>query len=204
MQALVVFATFVLLTAPARADEPKQHRGFYLRMSLGPSATGMRAEDSDVRIRGGGGSLSVAVGGALTENLVLYGELFRDGIDDPDVDGTHVDSSRAVEAGLGGIGPGVSYYFMPLNLYVSGTVALMWGTLTIEDELDPDDRTQLSTKGGLGLSLMVGKEWWLSRNWGLGIAARLTAAGMKDDDIVDGDAKWSAGGFALLLSATYN
>jgi hypothetical protein len=203
MRTFVTLFTLAGLGAPALADGPRQHRGFYLNMALGAGAASMRSDEADASVRGGAGSLWVAVGGALTENLILYGELFGQGMDDPDVDGTPIDSA-AVSASLAGIGPGVTYYFMPLNLYVSGTIALVGGSVQIEDELEDDGRSERRTQAGLGLGLAVGKEWWLSGNWGLGVAGRVFGASMEDDDIVGGDSTWRAGGFALLLSATYN
>ncbi len=50
---------------------------------------------------------------------------------------------------------------------------------------------------------MVGKEWWVTDNWGVGVAAELLLSSMKDDPVVS-DATYSATTFGLLFSATYN
>src|SRR5665811_847103 len=65
-----------------------------------------------------------------------------------------------------GIGPGIAYYFGPINLYLSGTLALsrFWTYDGNGSRLD-------TSKIGLSFELQVGKEWWVSRDWGLGIAA---------------------------------
>ena len=49
---------------------------------------------------------------------------------------------------------------------------------------------------------MLGKEWWVSRNWGLGIAGGLFTASLKDKNVPG--LTWSAGAASLLFSATYN
>ncbi|HMC93285.1 MAG TPA: hypothetical protein VKO16_00795, partial [Polyangia bacterium] len=62
---------------------------------------------------------------------------------------------------------------------------------------------QLDTsKLGLASDLQVGKEWWVSPDWGLGIAAQLIGGSLKDQN--DPSLSWSAGALSLLFSATYN
>lgn len=55
---------------------------------------------------------------------------------------------------------------------------------------------------GLGVQVIVGKEWWMTPDWGLGIAGELTLASMKDRN--DPSTSWNGGGFGVLFSATYN
>ena len=193
-----------LAATSARADPASEHRGFYLRMNLGPGFSSMEADDANLTLKGAGVGASAAVGGALARNFVLFGEVFLHGMADPSVEGLGLDESTVQGAGVLGIGPGAAYYFMPLNLYVSATLALTAGFVDVRDELGDPDTKSRSTKAGLGLSLMVGKEWWLSANWGLGVAAQLFGARMQDEDIADGESAWRAGGFALLISGTYN
>jgi hypothetical protein len=59
---------------------------------------------------------------------------------------------------------------------------------------------------GFGVNASVGKEWWVSENWGVGAALQFMAATMKDHQVFAGDSKptWTAIGFALLFSATFN
>ena len=60
-----------------------------------------------------------------------------------------------------------------------------------------------NSKTGLGFQAMVGKEWWVTADWGLGVAADLLLSSMKDDPAVSNDT-YSATTFGLLFSATYN
>jgi len=88
-----------------------------------------------------------------------------------------------------GVGPGVSYYFEALNLYTSFTLAL----------------TRIFGKGtnselGLGTNLVVGKEWWLSTNWGTGVAVGLQTG-------IGNDKNWGSSTSmvpSLLWSSTWN
>ena len=48
---------------------------------------------------------------------------------------------------------------------------------------------------------MVGKEWWASENWGLGMAADLVYSRIPDSS---GSATWNGFGAGVLFSTTYN
>ena len=58
-----------------------------------------------------------------------------------------------------------------------------------------------STNLGIGLSFMVGKEWWVARDWGIGIAGQIHIATMHDPSY---NARMRASAFSILFSATYN
>jgi hypothetical protein len=63
------------------------------------------------------------------------------------------------------------------------------------------------TEFGPGLSLVLGKEWWVSDNWGLGLAGQLYAARMKDRQpafVGSETPTWRALGLNLLFSASFN
>jgi hypothetical protein len=99
---------------------------------------------------------------------------------------------------IGGVGPGVAYFFMPLNLYLSGTLLLQRVTLS---ESNDSNRGQALTDVGLAASLMVGKDWWVSDNWGLGVAAQFLLGSARDHY---DDSNWTTAAFALMFTATYN
>jgi CxxC motif-containing protein (DUF1111 family) len=85
----------------------------------------------------------------------------------------------------------------PANVYISANL------LIAEYQLTSNGNELGKAELGPGVSLMVGKEWWVSPNWGLGLAAQLLGASLKDKG--GGNAPlWSVGGLALVFSATYN
>jgi hypothetical protein len=87
---------------------------------------------------------------------------------------------------------------MPLNLYLSGTLLLQ--QVSLSDSNDSNSTLNL-TNVGLAASLMVGKDWWVSENWGLGAAAQLLLGSAKDRYV---DSNWTTAALALMFSATYN
>ncbi len=185
---------------PEPMDGFHTHDGFFLRVQTGIGFSSLSSTTGGVKttIGGGGLSLGAAMGGVIAHNLVLYGALFETDTVNPDVQmaGTSV-SSQIADTSLQGIGPGVAYYFGHINLYLSGTLALarFWTHDMNGNQLD-------TSKLGLAFDFSVGKEWWVSYDWGLGIAAQIVGGSMKDQN--DPTLTWSAGAFSLLFSATYN
>jgi hypothetical protein len=192
-----------------------RHEGFFLRLSLGMGG-GVIGGDahvtrgSEVSASGLGMALDIAIGGALVENLILNADIFRavlfnpsieeDGntIGDSDIEGDADDIGDAIGVGqdvsLAGLGIGLTYYIMPINLYLSGSIGL--GQAVFEGDRGDVEGSDL----GLGLNLMVGKEWWVGADWGIGLAGQFVYVAVEDD--VLGDVSGLA--LSLLFSATYN
>jgi hypothetical protein len=202
---------------PAPTPPPEQvpegfetHDGFMLRFTTGlgwSSAWWAREEGASDEVSFGGfsGSFSFDIGGALTENLILHARFADLPMFDPTV---YVNGDKVLEiedASLTGVvfGPALTYYFMPANIYL--TLALGISALVLDTE-------RMEARGsdvGFGSNLDIGKEWWVSDNWGLGIAARFWFTSVSDtvdndmDDVVE-DVTYNMSGFAVLFSATYN
>jgi hypothetical protein len=184
-----------LVASTACADGSEQHDGFYLRMHLGGSYFSGSTDAYNATIKGGGGTFGIAVGGAVADNWIVYGEAFDDIAVDPKLESDSGEVDLNGNFGIAGYGAGVAHYFMPLNLYLAGAL----DAAAIVVEAPNGDRAR--TKFGLGVNLMIGKEWWVSDNWGLGIAGQLVfAGGMKDE----ADASFRATAFGIVFSATYN
>ena len=96
---------------------------------------------------------------------------------------------------LPGFGLGGTYYFMPVNVYLSGAIGIAKVGFSGPDA-DSD-----GTDFGLALDAMVGKEWWVAPDWGLGLAGQLIFISAEDESIYG-----SMTGLAInaLLTATYN
>jgi hypothetical protein len=58
---------------------------------------------------------------------------------------------------------GASYYFMPENIYLSMSFKYSGGGIS-----------KSSVDNGYGLQVSLGKEWWVSKNWGLGLALNIS------------------------------
>jgi hypothetical protein len=188
--------------AVANAQEGEvenRHDGFYLRLTGGfggvYTKTSVGADDDS--ISGGGADFSLGLGGAVRENLILLGELSGTSGVNP------TETVNGQDANLNGltlfatfVGAGINYYFMPLDLYVGGSLGA--AQLSLKD----DSGNSQSTKFGFGLTATVGKEWWVSTNWGIGLAARMLFASTKADTPLENT--WTTTTFGLAFSATYN
>jgi len=180
---------------------PNLHDGFYLHMQIGGGGTRVSGTDAfgeSVKISGGSLSIGIALGGAITPNLIVFGTLFFSGLGMPDVSvGGFASGTSNGSAVVTGIGPGVAYYLEPFNVYFSGTL----GAMAFEMD-DVNGNAIYQTKAGIGCQILVGKEWWISQDWGLGVAGEFVGASMKDKS--DNGITWSATAFSLLFSTTYN
>lgn len=176
------------------------HDGFYLRLHLGVGFTNISGSNAagEAKLSGAGPSFGIAIGGAPAPNFIIFGNLFGTSVSDPDqeVDGVPVGTASGT-ATLAGVGAGAAYYIQPLNLYLSGTLAGMQFQAS-----ESNGNVAIETNTGFGAQALVGKEWWVSQDWGLGVAAEFVAASMKDK--VYTDTTWTATSFGLLFSATYN
>ena len=54
---------------------------------------------------------------------------------------------------------------MPSNIYLSGSLSLSFSEIDLKNE-----GVANKTDPGTGIYLSIGKEWWISENWGMGIA----------------------------------
>ena len=95
---------------------------------------------------------------------------------------------------MSGVGAGVTYWFMPVNLYLTGTLGI--GTLRVDGGGNSD-----TSDAGFALEMALGKEWFVSDRWGLGIGAGFTYHAIPDGGI---DESWSGTSFTLRFSATFN
>ncbi len=176
------------------------HDGFFMRVHVGIAATGFSSTQSGIKTNyaGGGSSTGIAIGGVIARDLILYGAAFGTSTSNPDkqVAGTSVTGDLG-NLGVGAIGPGIAYYFEHINLYASATFGLAGFRADDNNGFRAD-----SSRSGTAFELMLGKEWWVSPNWGLGIAGEIFTASLKDKNVPG--LTWSAGAASLLFSATYN
>jgi len=123
---------------------------------------------------GGGLALNLQLdwGLGIIENLALHvGPLFEVwlvGDHDSSIDGLY----------LFGLGGGISYYFMPLDLYLTGQIR-WFGTLFYLPDAPCEflGTSKLYGWDGVGFSLQVGKEWFPGDNdGGLGIGLQIKYA----------------------------
>jgi len=186
--------------APPPVPGFHEHDGFYLRVLLGLGYLHNSAsyQGASYTLSGPGATFGLALGGVVAPNLVVYGEVISTAVSDPHFDdGTSSGTYSGETVSLTSIGPGVAYY-LDGNMYLSGT--LLFSKISYSDSNDSSNSVD-GTDLGVGLGLTLGKEWWVSHDWGLGIAGQLSASSMKDASY---DMRWTGVTASLLFSATYN
>jgi hypothetical protein len=176
-----------------------RHTGFFLRGNIGPGY--VTASVADFTLTGGATPGALAVGWCFFENLAFQLEFFG---------GTMVGGRISHSSGLsitddsarytaGGIGVGVTYWFMPINIYVSGTLG--GGGTSVE-------RGGVRTESDVGfaMALAAGKEFWVGEEWGLGGALSFYLYSNRNRDEGGGtvDDTLTASVIGLQVVLTYN
>ena len=146
-----------------------QHDGFFLRMQGGAGSGKMvevDIEGSDMTLSGAAGSFRLQIGGTVAENLILFGEMGAFVLSDPNLEWQNYSGAmEGVNLSISDFGGGLSYYFMPSNIYLSGSLTISRDKIELE-ELN----REASTQSGIGFYFSAGKEWWISGDWALGLA----------------------------------
>ena len=189
-------------TVEAGDDAAKhKHDGFYLRLTTGIGGTTSieKVEGAEFNISGISGHSTIGIGYAVVENLILNLDISNSLVRDPivEIDGEEIGEADA-ELTISQVGIGATYYIMPINVYLAGSIALASGTLR-------SDWGKTESDAGYGINVAVGKEWWVSDNWGIGVAGQLFHTVLPDENLITGevfDLKTTSLG--ILFSATFN
>ena len=186
----------LVVPSVALAGEPRTHDGFFLRLSAGGGYASTSIEDAgaESKLSGTGGDLNLAIGGVVGTNLALHGTLFGWVVSDPDVE-LEGSGSGTVDGDvtMSVFGGGVTYYFMPSNIYISPSIGL--ATLSFDGDVEG------SSDSGFAIDITLGKEWWVGNSWGLGVAGAFGYHSIPDGGI---DENWSGTSFGVRFSATLN
>ncbi|HEU4406765.1 MAG TPA: hypothetical protein VFS43_15975 [Polyangiaceae bacterium] len=185
------------------------HDGFYLRLAVGPGYGGFRGElrpeglpTADLAGSGFALASALMIGGTPGRGLVVGGALGSNDLVRPRY------SSRGPVSGSPGTRNGHIYAFLDYypeprrGLHFGGGLGLA-GFTYYENEGDADDDDRAQTSFGLGGSLWVGHDVWISKQWSFGVEARVTGAGTSNQSD-EPEREISAYGGALLLSVLYH
>jgi hypothetical protein len=146
-------------------------------MLNGPGVGGTSYRDSLGLIEGGNGvdtrtlgvsfMTELAIGAAVAENLILHVTMNLAHSDEVKKVANQDWGDEELSTLVGFFGGGVTYYFMPANVYLTGAFGV--GGLS---QTSGDDHVDHESGTGFGTSYAVGKEWWLGRTgqWAIGVA----------------------------------
>lgn len=185
------------------ADRSSVHEGLLLRMSVGVGALGAGVEFDDgteLGIGGVGPSLDMHIGYAVVPNLAVHANFMTMGSADMRAEETHSDEAdwEGPDAfGTAGLGVGVTYYIMPLDLGLS--LSALYAGVALETEQDDRLETDAAVLGKLDVT----KEWAVSETWGLGVGGSVYAGKGRGEDADGVNFDTGIGGAALNLTATY-
>jgi hypothetical protein len=197
--ALAVVTSLGMAGSASAQGLSQTHDGFYLRMDAGGGSLKSTASSGgiDMELSGTAGQFSISLGGAISPNFIIGGHLWGGSVSSPDVkvNGQSFSTTGSPTLSLSAIGVDLTYYFMPINIYLTATPSI--GMLSIKANGQTFD-----TKNGFAIRLAAGKEWWVSDNWGLGF--NVNFAHSSNEDQGTNPPTWSSNLFGVALSATFN
>ena len=189
------FLAAVTMPASVGWAGPHDHDGgFFLRLSGGGGyAHGSLTKtlEPSAEFSGAAADWSFAIGGMVARNVAVHGTIW--GWLMPNPDWTQVDTTTAgnEHVRLSAMGGGVTYFFMPLNVYIAPSIGI--GALFNESG-DTDPR--------LAIDITLGKEWWVGNKWGIGLAGAIGYFSVPASTAIG--ESWSGTSIALRFTATLN
>jgi len=206
---LVAAAWLATLTLPATAAAgglPRRHDGLFLRASGGFGPVHTQIDDPTIALDFSGRAFdaNVALGYMVAPNLAVHGTLFGWTTFNPDAEialNGVITATEELEGHvqMAALGVGATYYMVPANLYVSGTLGM--GRLDFDGEDETGAPVEGNTDLGLAFDLTVGQEWWVGDQWGLGVAGGFIYHSLPDSEI---DETWTGSAFTVRFTATMN
>jgi hypothetical protein len=189
-----------------KKDLVHQHNGFYLSIS-GGTLFGKVTDDLGsyiLEMSGTGFIVDFKLGGALNENLILHGTLISSVIPGPNIinlsNGSSANVTDNLNFGEAMFGAGLTYYFMPSNVFFSWSLGL--GNFSIID--NNNSKNNVSTQRGFSMQIKIGKEWLISDKWGMGIALTYMKTNLTNKPDNSSLERLDSNRFGILLNVTLN
>lgn len=185
----------------AEAPGAHTHDTLFIRLTLGFGYAGFGDDnDPSFTVSGAGTISSVSVGYTVAPNIIVYGQAGGLAIINPTAkvgdQEAELDGLTLTESGLG-IG---AAYYLPTNVHFSGTISAA-KVFVSDDDSNTEDTT---SDWGVVLSGIVGYEWWVSDNWGVGLGGQISLGSFPDETSAGEDASVGMFGVGLVGSATFN
>ena len=177
------------------------HDGLYLSFNLGLNRTFVHSDLQGIYVQdldGLGSEFSMKLGGAIIENFILHMNLVTKNIKNITIseNGAAPVPVRGITLVESIFTGGFTYYLMPENVYISATAGVSTFAMV-------DLPNVAQTERGVNIYIEVGKEWWISKNWGFGLAGTYTHANISSQSNL-GVELIDSNGFSLLFSTTFN
>ncbi|MES2850792.1 MAG: hypothetical protein V4685_17160 [Bacteroidota bacterium] len=197
---LLLLSTVILATLFAQKT-PVYHKGFYLSLGLGPSFGDIKAKDgvnNVINVRGSVLAMDMQIGGSLRPNLLVHGAVRVQTVISPVVNSVRFPDSYSFDENF--IGAGITKY-TTANFFATANIGAAYYTFSIpQTSFQP---SSVSTDPGFSFNVKVGKEWLLSKKWGLGGALYFSSTHLTNKDPGSTE-KWSSNRFGICVHATFN
>jgi hypothetical protein len=177
-------------------DARHRHLGGFIRPDLGFGylTTSASQNGVDARLSGFAGTFGFAAGGALFENGILAFHFWDAVVTDPSYSVGGTSGTASGTLAVFGLGPEYTMYSQQ-NLYFSISPSLTRVSTS-------SGSSSGDTNWGFGARAALGKEWWASDHWGLGLVAHLSMSINKDSG--SNAPTWTSWAMTVAFSATYN
>jgi hypothetical protein len=184
-------------TTSSRAESSgEEHSGFFSRTFWGFGyGRAICSVTSDVYAHGFAMGHDIAIGGSPIRNLAITFNLF--GADQLYMKSEPVGGTGMLFSLAAGVG--ITYHFMPVNIYLAGAFGVGFHAYGTWDTFDFD-----VSYPGFAMEFLVGKEWWTSKDWGVGIALQLVYMHLWDEDIFGNGFRWNDVSILFGMTATFN
>jgi hypothetical protein len=194
---LMALGALMLCTStPALAEGGvHEHDGFALRLSGGFGYMKASTEETmydtkvDTTLTGTGPIMSIAPGFTIGDNLTINADIFGARVSDPELEMKGGGESETMDlkgdGTLYAIGVGITYYLQPSNLYIAGSVGKAYF------KFEPEEGEEIEDEG-FAVNVMVGKEWWVADQWGIGVAGQFIYADIEDTSTMIGGIAFTA------------
>ena len=182
----------------------RDHDGFMLRLTGGFGYGALTSETrlGELRLDGAAVDFAVDVGGAIVENLNVHGRFAFASVVGPSVsvDGERLGTDEEASTSMMLLGPGLTYYIMPANVYLTAFGGIAFASISYENRLN--ERETGTSDVGIGLGFDLGWEFWIGRSWAIGPALRFMYISVPNGG--DGPDETTSQGLAVgaLFSAT--
>ena len=198
----------------------RKHLGFFFRTQLGIGAANISTDDKiNNKVDYNSDFLrssffNIMVGGAIVNNLIMYA-----GLNNLSSKVVYKPKSASNNCGydvfynnelkdcygnynLLGLSLGITYYFMPVNIFISGDLRYSIGDLQSDSV---NSYFSYNYNNGMGVSFQVGKEWYINYYSGIGVALFYERS-LLSSEAINGrvQGKATSNQYGILFTSTYN
>ncbi|HZR07329.1 MAG TPA: hypothetical protein VFA79_02025 [Myxococcales bacterium] len=180
----------IAVSAP---EQVQRHTGTFLRPDVGVGYLAMNTSDGAM-LTGFAETYGAAAGVSITQRSVVALHVWEAVVRNPSMSMGGSWGGANSSATLLAIGPEYTAYSKD-NYFLSVSPSLT--RITVET-----NGITGATNWGLGLRAALGKEWWASEHWGLGVVGQLSVS--LNEDSGPNAPTWTAWATTIAFSATYN